>query len=149
MSTNSQTDDIQAIKKILARQLENISWSPEKESDWEKVAQDFTPDASLYPAARPANAQTVSAFIDRMKALPQAGLRSFEQTMLGAEVHVFGNVAIAFGVCRNLENGSDEVRGIEAYLLVKDSGRWQIASQTWDTENDTQKIPDYLLTKGM
>ena len=73
-------------------------------------------------------------------------MRSFKQTMLGAEVHVFGNVAIAFGVCRNLENGSDEVRGIEAYLLVKDSGRWQIASQTWDTENDTQKIPDYLLS---
>ena len=149
MSTNGQTDDVQAIKKILARQLENISLSAEKESDWEQVAHDFIPDASLYPAARPAKAQTVAAFVDRMKALPQAGLNSFEQTMLGAEVHVFGSVAIAFGFCQNIENGSDEVRGVEAYLLVKDGGIWQIASQTWDTENDSQKIPNYLLTKSM
>jgi len=56
VSTNGQTDDVQAIKKILARQLENISLSAEKESDWEQVAHYFIPDASLYPAARPAKA---------------------------------------------------------------------------------------------
>tara|TARA_B100000029_G_scaffold68877_1_gene61281 strand:+ start:5901 stop:6161 length:261 start_codon:yes stop_codon:yes gene_type:complete len=82
-----------------------------------------------------------------MKSLPETGLKSFEQSMLSAEVHVFGSVAIAFGVRRNLENGTDEIRGIEAYLLVKDDGSWKIASQTWDTENDSQIIPEYLLAE--
>ena len=56
-----------------------------------------------------------------MTQLTQADLQSFEQTMLGAKVHVFGSVAIAFGVCRNLENGAKEVRGVEAYHLVRET----------------------------
>ena len=149
MPTEDQNEDVQAIKNILARQLEYITWSASKDSNWAEFADDFLPDASLFGAARPVQSQTVAAFVDRMKSLSRSGLKSFEQTMLGAEIHVFGSVAIAFGVCRNLENGTEETRGIEAYLLVKDDGIWRIASQTWDTENDSQKIPDYLLAKSM
>jgi hypothetical protein len=149
MTTEDQNEDVQAIKNILARQLEYISWSASKDSNWTEFSEDFLPDATLFGAARPARSQTVAAFVDRMKSLSQTGLKSFEQTMLGAEVHVFGSVAIAFGVCRNLENRTDENRGIEAYLMVKDDGIWRIASQTWDTENDSQKIPDYLIAKSM
>jgi len=149
MTTEDQNEDVQAIKNILARQLEYISWSASKDSNWTEFSEDFLPDATLFGAARPARSQTVAAFVDRMKSLSQTGLKSFEQTMLGAEVHVFGSVAIAFGVCRNLENRTDENRGIEAYLMVKADGIWRIASQTWDTENDSQKIPDYLIAKSM
>jgi hypothetical protein len=149
MTTEDQNEDVQAIKNILARQLEYISWSASKDSNWTEFSEDFLPDATLFGTARPARSQTVAAFVDRMKSLSQTGLKSFEQTMLGAEVHVFGSVAIAFGVCRNLENRTDENRGIEAYLMVKDDGIWRIASQTWDTENDSQKIPDYLIAKSM
>lgn len=149
MTATQSSDDVRAIKDILARQLRNISWSDDKESDWNQVAEDFLPGAPLYPAARPARTQTAGGFIDRMKTLSQSGLRSFEQTMLGAEVHVFGTVAVAMGVCRNLENGVDEVRGVEAYLLVKDGGAWRIAAQAWDTEDDARKIPDYLLASTM
>jgi hypothetical protein len=149
MTTEDQNEDVQDIKNILARQLEYISWSASKDSNWTEFSEDFLPDATLFGAARPARSQTVAAFVDRMKSLSQTGLKSFEQTMLGAEVHVFGSVAIAFGVCRNLENRTDENRGIEAYLMVKDDGIWRIASQTWDTENDSQKIPDYLIAKSM
>ena len=149
MTPTEPSDDVREIKDILARQLRNISWSDDKESDWDRFAEDFLPGAPLYPAARPARSLTVGDFVDRMKTLSQSSLRSFEQTMLGAEVHVFGSVAVAMGVCRNLENGVDEVRGVEAYLLVKDGGAWRIAAQAWDTEQDGRKIPDDLLASTM
>jgi len=82
-----------------------------------------------------------------MKAVSQGDLQSFEQTMLGAKVHVFGDVAIAFRVCRNLENGVKEVRSVEAYLLIKQEGAWRIVSQAWDTESESKTIPQYLLAK--
>ena len=65
--------------------------------------------------------------------------------MLGATVHVFGDVAIAFGVCKNIEYGEKEGRGVGAYLLVREAEGWRIAAQAWDTENGSKKIPDYLL----
>ncbi|MBH64175.1 MAG: hypothetical protein CL569_17350 [Alphaproteobacteria bacterium] len=147
MSAESETGDVREIREILARQLANITWTAGKDSDWAAFSEDFLPDVSLYAATRTAKSQPVETFVERMKSLPETGLKSFEQSMLSAEVHVFGSVDIAFGVCRNLENGTDEIRGIEAYLLVKDDGSWKIASQTWDTENDFQIIPEYLLAE--
>ena len=79
-----------------------------------------------------------------MRNLSEVELQFFEQTLLGANVHVFGNIATAFGVCRNIENGETEVRGVEAYLLLKEDDRWRIASQTWDTESEGKTIPSYL-----
>lgn len=107
MTTNAQSDDIRAIKSINASQLDSITWSADTPSDWNQFAQDFLPSASLYAAARSAQAQTVAAFAERMNKLSQSDLRS-------ATVHVFGDVAIAFGVCKNIENGSKK---IPDYLL--------------------------------
>ena len=67
--------------------------------------------------------------------------------MLGSEVHVFGNVAVALGVCKNLENNTQVTRGVEAFLLIKDAGAWRIVSQAWDTESETNAIPEYLISK--
>ena len=145
MSIKETTDDHRAIETLIAQQLQNISWSADETSDWAAVAADFLPGAPLYAAARPAKSQTVAEFAERMTALSQGALPSFEQTMIGADVHVFGKVAIAFGACRNLENGSNEVRGVEAYLLVKESEGWRIAAQAWDTESEGTKLPAYLV----
>ena len=54
----------------------------------------------------------------------------------------------AFGVRRNLENGKKEVRGVEAYLLIKQDGAWRIVSQAWDTESEAKTIPPYLLARS-
>jgi len=148
MTSNERDEDIRAIETVIARQFESVTWSDEKESDWAAFRGGFLPGASLYPAARPARSQTVPALIERFTTLAQTDLRSFEQSVLGTEIHVFGNVAVAFGVCRNIENGSREVRGVEAFLLVKDAGAWRIASQAWDTEDGSKTIPDYLISKN-
>ena len=80
-----------------------------------------------------------------MKGLAATKLRSFKETVLGTEVHVFGNIAVALAACEITENDAEVNRGVEALLLIKHGGAWQIVSQAWDTESDTQPIPAHLV----
>jgi len=141
---SSENQDRDAIEAIIKRQFASLDWSPGKSADWQAFAADFFPDASLYPAARPARRQTVDAFVERMKGLVGTKLRSFKETVLGTEIHIFGNVAVALAACEITENDADVSRGVEALLLVKDAGAWRIVSQAWDTESEAKPIPEHL-----
>jgi ketosteroid isomerase-like protein len=145
VGTDDYSADVRAIEALIARQFGSLGWAPGTSAAWETFAADFYPDAALYPAARPAKRQTVEAFIDRMKGLAATRLRSFKEIGLGTEVHVFGNVAVVLAACETIENEAGVTRGVEALLLVKDGGRWQIVSQAWDTESDTMPIPAGLI----
>jgi len=46
-----------------------------------------------------------------------------------------------------VENEEKTVRCIEAFLLIKEDGAWCIASQPWETEDETKSIPQYLLSR--
>jgi hypothetical protein len=138
-------DDIRAIEAVITRQFGAMNWSPAAPPDWSAFAADFVPGAQLYPAARPAAAQSVEAFVSRMEGLVESSLPSFAQSVLGTEIRVFGNVAVAMGACENVENDTRVVRGIEAFLLVKTGGVWQIASQAWDTESEVNRVPERFL----
>lgn len=104
------------------------------------------PGAPLYAAARPVKSQSAQDFVDRMKGLAGTKLRSFAEAVLGVEVRVFGNVAVAVAGCEITENDADVTRGVEMLLLVKDAGAWWIAAQAWDTERDGRRLPVDLLT---
>jgi ketosteroid isomerase-like protein len=145
VGTDEHSDDVRAIQALIARQFASVSWARGKPADWEAFAADFYPDAALYPAARPAKRQTVEAFVERMKGLAATKLRSFNETVLGSEVHVFGYVATALAACEIAENDAEVNRGVEALLLIKDEGRWQIVSQAWDAESETKRIPVHLV----
>ena len=148
MNAEDDSGDIRAIEAVIARQFGAMNWSPEAPPDWAAFAVDFFPGAALFPAARPATPQTVEAFVERMGELAGSRLRSFAQRVLGTEIQVFGNVAVAMGACENVENETEVVRGVEAFLLVKDDGVWRIASQAWDTESASNPVPDRLLAGG-
>ncbi len=79
-----------------------------------------------------------------MKGLAEIKLRSFAET-LGAEVRIYGNIAVAIVGCEITENDADVNRGVEMLLLVKDTGAWRIAAQAWDTERDGRRLPADLL----
>jgi ketosteroid isomerase-like protein len=145
MQADEHGDDVQAIEAVIVRQFASLSWTPGTSADWDRFVADFFPEASLYPAARPAKRQTIEAFIERMKDLEGTKLRSFEEAVLGTEIHVFGNVAVAVAVCEMTENGAEVHRGVEMLLLIKNAGAWQIVSQAWDTESPSQPIPMRLL----
>src|SRR5687768_7309246 len=65
MGADDHRDDVQAIEAVIARQFASLSWMPGTSADWDGFAADFFPEASLYPAARPAKRQTVEGFIER------------------------------------------------------------------------------------
>lgn len=136
MTTVDDSDDRRAIEAIIKRQFASLNWRPGWTGDWEAFAGDFHADAALYPAARPAKPQTVSAFVDRMKGLSGNTLPSFGERMLGADIRVFGNIAMAFAACEITENNEKTIRGVEALLLVKEaaSGR---SSRKHGTRNVT------------
>ena len=145
MEPDAQGDDVRAIKAIVARQFASLTWTPSRDADWAAFVGDFLPDASLYPAARPARRQTVGGFVERMKSLQGATLRSFDEVVLGTEIRVFGNVAVAVAACEMTENESQVNRSVEMLLLVKDDGVWRIVSQAWDTEKPDRPIPAHLI----
>jgi hypothetical protein len=147
MSAHRSGDDIQAIEAVIARQFDSLNWGENDSADWTGFANDFFPGASLYAAARPATAQTVGGFIERMKRLSGTSLRAFRQRKLGADIRAFGNVAVALGVCENLENETEMTRGVEAFLLIKEQGAWRIVAQAWDAESTTNPIPEYLVSE--
>jgi hypothetical protein len=148
MEAIEHRDDVQAIEAVIARQFASLSWTPGASADWDGFAADFFPEASLYPAARPAKRQTVEAFIERMKSLAETKLRSFEEAVLGTEIRVFGNVAVALAACEMIENGAEVHRGVEMLLLIKDADAWQIVSQAWDSESPSHPIPIRLLGRA-
>lgn len=144
MATNERRDDVQAIEAIIARQFSSLSWAPGASADWQAFTADFLREAVLYPSARPVKRQTLDAFVERMKGAVGTTLRSFEETVLGTEIHVFGNVAVAVAACEMIENGTEVNRGVEMLLLVKDEGVWRIASQAWDKESPSNPVPVHL-----
>ena len=83
-----------------------------------------------------------------MKALSQTTLTTFNEVVLGTEVFVFGNVAVAIAACEMTENETEVSRGVEMLLLVKDQGAWRIVSQAWDKESPASPIPPTLLARN-
>ncbi|HJS33305.1 MAG TPA: hypothetical protein VJ924_15025 [Alphaproteobacteria bacterium] len=147
MKTGGHDDDITQIEAMIRRQFGSLCWTPERGADWNSFAHDFSAEAVLYPASRPARSQSVDAFMARMKDLSQTTLRSFRERMLGAQIRTFGNVAMAAAACEITENDAEVTRGVEMMLLIKDAGAWRIVAQVWDTAKNGASLPEDLLSR--
>ena len=144
MQADGHGGDVCAIEALVARQFASLGWAPGTPADWRAITADFLLEPSLFPATRPAKCQTADAFVERMKGLAETKLRSFRERVLGTEVRVFGDVAVALAACEITENEAEVSRGVEMLLLVKDDGAWRIAAQAWDTEGPSKRIPPHL-----
>ena len=141
-------DDVRAIRALIARQFAALSWREGEAGDWDGFAADFLPGAPLYPSARPAAPQTVEAFLARMRGLAGQALRSLDETVLGAEIRVFGNIAVATVACGMTENGKPGSDTVEILLLVKDGAAgWRIAAQAWDMASAANPVPAGLIER--
>jgi hypothetical protein len=119
---DTQSDDVMAIKALIARQFGSLCWTASSPADWGGFARDFLDCATLFPAARPAASQSVPAFVQRMKGLAATTMQSSHEAALGAEVIVFGNIAIAAPAVEIVENNAQVSRSVEMMLLVKTGG---------------------------
>src|SRR5262249_48734440 len=113
------SSDNDAIKAIIDRQFASLNWSPGADANWDAFLSDFTEDAWFNPSARPPKPQTSDAFVTRMKRLAAGPLRSFQESALGCEIRVYGNIAVAVAPCQITENEAEVSRSVEMMLLVK------------------------------
>jgi hypothetical protein len=139
-------DDVLEIRALIERQFASLSWPNGATGNWQGFSEDFLDGAAPYPAARPIHPQSVAGFLARMESIAGRELQSLEEAMLGANVTVFGNIAVAIAVCAMKENGIMENRTVEMLLLVKDQGNWRIAAQAWDRASDANPVPAQFLT---
>ena len=137
-------DDVQAIRALIAHQFSSLSWTPNKPANWDGFVADFLPNAPLYSAARPVKPQTLEQFVARMKRLSETELHSLEETVLGVEISVFGNIAVAVVGCSMKENRQVGSQTVEMLLLVKDHGEWRISAQAWEKVTDSNPMPAHL-----
>ena len=143
--SDTSVDDRAQIRALIERQFGSLSWSKSRRADWDGFAADFLPDAPLYPGSRPVTRTSVPEFINRMRGLSKTSLPELDERLLGDEIYVFGNVAVALAVCELDEGEGGMSRNVEAILLVKSEGAWRIAGQAWDTETEDQQIPSHML----
>lgn len=144
MAALDQDDAVRAIKSLIGAHFRGLRWTPDTRPDWATFSADFLPDASLFPAARPARRQTLDAFITRMNEVANGTLRTFEETTLGMQVLVFGNVAVVMAASEMLENGAEINHDVSGYLLLKDDGKWRIAAHAWDHASEQMPVPKQL-----
>ena len=137
--------DKDAIRAIIISQFASLSWGEARAPGWDDFAGDFLAGASLFPAARPAKTIGVGDFVERMRKLSETSLRAFDETVLGVDIHVFGNIAIAAAGAEMIENGAETSRSVEMLLLVKTEGQWKIAAQAWDKASEANPLPDTLV----
>jgi hypothetical protein len=134
------SDEI-AIRELIRAQAKRLSWTRDTPADWDAFKSGYLPTALMIASARPARTQTVDEFLARMKVLSTGSLRSFAETALNGDVHVFGNVAVAIIAGETLENESERNRDVSGYLFVKDGDGWRIVAQAWDKETAERRIP--------
>lgn len=137
--------DIEAIEKTIEDMFAAISWSAESPPDWKKFAAPALEGAVLAPSARPAALKGMEEFVAGMKNQRDSGnLVDFEERVLGHHVRVFGNIAVALSSYASRINEGDEMRGVNAFLLVKTEGSWRIAGMAWDGATEERPLPDDL-----
>lgn len=144
MDIRKESVDEEAIRALIRAHFQGLKWTPTTQADWATFAADFLPGASLFPAARPAQAKPLDAFIERMKNVAQGALRSFEERTLGMQILVFGNVAVVMAASEMVENGTEVNHDVSGYLLVKDEGKWRIAAHAWDHASEQTPVPEHL-----
>ena len=144
MDIREGNGDEAAIRTLIGAHFQGLKWTPASQADWSTFAADFLPDASIFPAARPARAKTLDEFIERMNSVAKGSLRSFEERTLGMQVLVFGNVAVVLAASEMVENGTEENHDLSGYLLVKDAGDWRIAAHAWDHATEQMSVPEPL-----
>ena len=60
MKVREGNGDEKEIRALIGAHFQGLKWTPNTRADWPKFRADFLPDASLYPAARPAQSKTLT-----------------------------------------------------------------------------------------
>ena len=137
-------NDEDEIRALIGEHFEAMRWEPGSDPDWDRFRKDFLPEANLFGAARPVQARTVDAFIERMETVARKNLHTFEEHTHGMKILRFGNIAVVLAMSEMLENATEVNHDISGYLLAKSDGRWSIAAHAWDQAGEGKPVPEDL-----
>ncbi|MDX1673809.1 MAG: DUF4440 domain-containing protein [Longimicrobiales bacterium] len=144
--------DVASIDGIVAALYGSIS-GPAGDRDWDRFHSLFLPDAILLNAGpRPDTVAPtpVSPEGYRERTAPFFAENPFYETEIARTTHRYGRVAQLWSTYesrRELE-GAPVSRGINSIVLVRDGGRWWVASIVWDFERPDSPIPEAYLPGG-
>ncbi len=151
--------DVASIQAIVAALYDAISFAPGGRPDWARLrtllldrARLIPPPSGDPPALRVIDFDTwmteSNAFLDRSDAAGEGfRARGFREAELAGRAEQFGDIAHVFSTYGSYQWGSDQpfARGINSIQLVRQGGRWWVATILWDVERPDRPIPPAYL----
>lgn len=150
--STARPEDVASVDATIQTLYDVIS-GPAGKRNWERFYSLFKPDAKMSAFSKGQNGNTLYSSMTpeeyKTRNDPFFSKSGFWEEELGRDELRFGKLVHVFSAYafRLSEEGEPEQRGINSIQLVYDQNRWWIASLIWNTESDTNKIPDSLLGK--
>ena len=151
------TEDEHAIESVILELYSSVSFGSGGGPNWERFGALVRDDAIFLQAERgpsPTKHMDMEGFRqdwrDFMNDTPVVE-RGFTETVVRHQTAVFGNVAHSFVVFRpRIGEGGDRpaTLGVDSIQLVKDQGRWWIASITTQFETPEWKAPEHFESRS-
>ena len=145
-------DDLHAIDTIIQDLYSSVSFGPGGGPNWEEFGALVRPDAIFVATERgptPTKYMSMQGFrqdwVDFMAEVPAVVERGFHENVVRHQTAVFGNVAHSFVVFKpRIGPGDDRpvILGVDSIQLIRDQGRWWVASITTQFETKELKVPD-------
>jgi hypothetical protein len=134
--------DADAIRALLQASYEVIS-GPAGERDWERHREFFTPDARLTVVHRD-RFEVMNEEQYRDSRSPFFRAHDFWERETRCDIQVSGNVATALShySCHWENDAPPFDTGVNAVLLNKHDGKWQIASIMWEAGTAAARVAE-------
>ena len=144
------SDDLAAIRAVVQEVYAVISGPQGAPRDWDRFRTLFIPGARMIPQHRtldgPIQVMDLNAYIARVTKIFET--MSFHEREIAARVEIFGDIAHVLSTYESRHDATDQqplMRGVNSIQLLRDGGRWRLASVIWDVEDDDNPIPpEYL-----
>jgi hypothetical protein len=153
----ARPSDVESPEAMMVALYDVITGPSSQARDWNRFRSLFLPGARLiYIQVNPdgssiAHPLPVEDFI-RLAGPSYLQGAGFWETGIGRRIDRFGNVAHIFSAYESRTTAPDgpvHARGINTVQLVRQQGRWWVASMTWDEERPDNPIPaEYLDRPG-
>lgn len=148
--------DVASPEAIVQVLYETINRRPGENFEWDRMRTLYLPTATLIPSIEQTGGEfrvlTVEEFIDWVDEHTEVGGPDdpgFQEEEVTHRVERYGDVAQVFSTYRKHFWGEAEIlgRGINAIQLVRNDGRWWIASVVWDEEVGAGPLPERYLPR--
>ena len=138
----AMTRDEKEISDLIVEMYAAMTFAEGQTPTWDGFRSAFRDGGTCVPAGRPAVTKPVAEFLAGMtQAVEARQLTSLDESQIGLRAMVFGNVAVAMSVFSAEVNGGTAGHGVNAFLLVRNEGRWAVQGVAWDNAGPGSPVP--------